>query len=139
MQASRDRSALTCCCCCRKATCLCTFSFSCYDIPNANVRGLDVVSNRPNVTAYRGPGAPQGNYAFEAILDEIADELGIDLDKLNPNGGAIALGHPLGMTGARILLAAARQLQRTGGKYGLVTLCIGVGQGYAAVIENVQR
>ena len=56
----------------------CTFSFSCYDIPNANVRGLDVVSNRPNVTAYRGPGAPQGNYAFEAILDEIADELGID-------------------------------------------------------------
>ncbi|MDP7436129.1 MAG: 3-oxoadipyl-CoA thiolase, partial [Flavobacteriales bacterium] len=49
------------------------------------------------------------------------------------------LGHPLGMTGARILLAAARQLQRTGGKYGLVTLCIGVGQGYAAVIENVQR
>ena len=59
--------------------------------------------------------------------------------RINPNGGAIALGHPLGMTGARILLAAARQLQRTGGKYGLVTLCIGVGQGYAAVIENVQR
>ena len=59
--------------------------------------------------------------------------------RINPNGGAIALGHPLGMTGARILLAAARQLKRTGGKYGLVTLCIGVGQGYAAVIENTQR
>lgn len=56
----------------------CNFSFSCYDIPNADVKGLDVVSNRPNVTAYRGPGAPQGNYAFEAILDEIADELGMD-------------------------------------------------------------
>lgn len=56
--------------------------------------------------------------------------------RINPNGGAIALGHPLGMTGARILLAAARQLQRTGGTYGLVTLCIGVGQGYAAVIKN---
>ena len=56
--------------------------------------------------------------------------------RINPNGGAIALGHPLGMTGARILLAAARQLQRTRGRYGLVTLCIGVGQGYAAVIEN---
>lgn len=56
----------------------CNFSFSCYDIPNAEVKGLDVVSNRPNVTAYRGPGAPQGNYVFEAILDEIADELGMD-------------------------------------------------------------
>ena len=59
--------------------------------------------------------------------------------RINPNGGAIALGHPLGMTGARILLAAARQLQRTGGRYGLVTLCIGVGQGYAAVVENTTR
>ncbi len=56
----------------------CTFSFSCYDIPHAEVKGLDVVSNRPNVAAYRGPGAPQGNYVFEAILDEIADELGMD-------------------------------------------------------------
>jgi len=59
--------------------------------------------------------------------------------RINPNGGAIALGHPLGMTGARILLAAARQLKRSGGRFGLVTLCIGVGQGYAAVIENSQR
>ena len=56
----------------------CHFSFSCYDIPHADVQGLDVVSNRPNVAAYRGPGAPQGNYVFEAILDEIAEELGID-------------------------------------------------------------
>tara|TARA_B110000003_G_scaffold45933_3_gene43965 strand:+ start:44538 stop:45752 length:1215 start_codon:yes stop_codon:yes gene_type:complete len=56
--------------------------------------------------------------------------------RINPNGGAIALGHPLGMTGSRILLSAARQLRRTGGKHALVTLCIGVGQGYAAVIQN---
>ena len=56
----------------------CHFSFSCYDIPNADLKGLDVVSNRPNVSAYRAPGAPQGNYVFEAILDEIAEELGID-------------------------------------------------------------
>lgn len=56
----------------------CHFSFSCYDIPNADLKGLDVVSNRPNVTAYRAPGAPQGNYVFEAILDEIAEELGMD-------------------------------------------------------------
>ena len=59
-----------------------------------------------------------------------------DDPRINPNGGAIAIGHPLGMTGARILLAAARELERKRGRYGLVTLCIGVGQGYAAVIEN---
>ena len=62
-----------------------------------------------------------------------------DDPRINPNGGAIAIGHPLGMTGARILLAAARELERKGGRYGLVTLCIGVGQGYAAVIENPNR
>lgn len=57
--------------------------------------------------------------------------------RLNPNGGAIALGHPLGMTGSRILLTAARQLMRTNKRYALVTLCIGVGQGYATIIERV--
>ena len=62
-----------------------------------------------------------------------------DDPRINPNGGAIAIGHPLGMTGARILLVAARELERKGGRYGLVTLCIGVGQGYAAVIENSNR
>ena len=62
-----------------------------------------------------------------------------DDPRINPNGGAIAIGHPLGMTGARILLAAARELERKRGRYGLVTLCIGVGQGYAAVIENSNR
>jgi len=57
--------------------------------------------------------------------------------RLNPNGGAIALGHPLGMSGARIVLAAARELQRKSGKYALCTMCIGVGQGYAVVLERV--
>ncbi len=56
--------------------------------------------------------------------------------RINPNGGGISLGHPLGMTGARILLSAANHLKRTGGAYGLVTLCIGVGQGFAVVIKN---
>ena len=56
----------------------CHFSFSCYDIPNANLKGLDIVSNRPNVAAYRAPGAPQGNYVFEAMLDEIAEKLNMD-------------------------------------------------------------
>lgn len=57
--------------------------------------------------------------------------------RVNPNGGAIAIGHPLGMSGSRILLAAARELNRTNKKYALVTMCIGVGQGFAVVIENV--
>ena len=76
-----------------------------------------------------------------ALATDLLRALDLDpfSDTINPNGGAIALGHPLGMTGARILLAAARQLQRTRGRYGLVTLCIGVGQGYAAVIENTTR
>jgi acetyl-CoA C-acetyltransferase len=57
--------------------------------------------------------------------------------RVNPNGGAIAVGHPLGASGARLALTAARQLQRTGGRYALVTMCIGVGQGIAAVLERV--
>jgi acetyl-CoA acyltransferase len=57
-------------------------------------------------------------------------------DRLNPMGGAIALGHPLGMTGGRLVLTAAKQLKRSGKRYALATLCIGVGQGYAMVIEN---
>jgi len=61
--------------------------------------------------------------------------LPIDPDRLNPNGGAIALGHPVGASGARLLLTAARQLRRTGGRRALVSLCIGGGQGGAALLE----
>jgi acetyl-CoA acyltransferase len=57
-------------------------------------------------------------------------------ERINPNGGAIALGHPLGMSGARILLSAAIQLQLTNKRYAVATMCIGVGQGYAVVIER---
>jgi len=65
--------------------------------------------------------------------------LGVPFDdsRVNPNGGAIALGHPLGASGARVALTAARQLQRTGGRYAVVSLCIGVGQGLAVVIERM--
>ena len=56
---------------------------------------------------------------------------------MNPNGGAIALGHPLGMSGARLALTATEELQRTGGKLALTTMCIGVGQGIALAIERV--
>lgn len=79
------------------------------------------------------------NEAFAAQVLACTRTLGLADDdaRINPNGGAISLGHPLGMSGSRILLAAANQLKRTNGKYALVTMCIGVGQGYAAVIENV--
>lgn len=63
-------------------------------------------------------------------------ELSPDDSRVNPNGGAVALGHPLGMSGARLALTAARNLRRTGGRYAVVSLCIGVGHGVAAVIER---
>lgn len=79
------------------------------------------------------------NEAFAAQVLACTRQLGLQDDdpRINPNGGAIALGHPLGMTGARILLSASRELARSGGRYALVTMCIGVGQGYAVVLERV--
>ncbi len=78
------------------------------------------------------------NEVFAAQVLACSRTLGLadDDSRINPNGGAIALGHPLGMSGARIILAAANQLQRSGGKYALATMCIGVGQGYAVVLER---
>jgi acetyl-CoA acyltransferase len=80
------------------------------------------------------------NEAFAAQVLACTRTLGLaDNDhRINPNGGAIALGHPLGMSGARILLAAANELVRTQKRYALVTMCIGVGQGYATIIENAR-
>ena len=78
------------------------------------------------------------NEAFAAQGLAVLRELGVDDDAehVNPNGGAIALGHPLGMSGARLVATAARQLVRTGGRHALCTMCIGVGQGIAMIIEN---
>ena len=78
------------------------------------------------------------NEAFAAQVLACTRTLGIaDNDpRINPNGGAIALGHPLGMSGARILLTAALELQKTNKRYALVSMCIGVGQGYATIIER---
>lgn len=78
------------------------------------------------------------NEAFAAQVLACTRQMGIDDQdpRLNPNGGAIALGHPLGMTGARILQTAALELREQGGRYALVTMCIGVGQGYATIIES---
>jgi acetyl-CoA acyltransferase len=79
------------------------------------------------------------NEAFAAQAVASLRELGMTDDdhRVNPNGGAIALGHPLGMSGARLLLTAARELERTGKRYALATMCVGVGQGMATVIERV--
>jgi acetyl-CoA acetyltransferase family protein len=77
------------------------------------------------------------NEAFAAQSLPCVRELGLDPEKVNPNGGAIALGHPIGCSGARILTTLVHQLERTGGRYGLATMCIGVGQGIATVVERV--
>jgi len=79
------------------------------------------------------------NEAFAAQGLAVTRDLGLadDSDKVNPNGGAIALGHPLGMSGARLVLTAIHQLEKTGGKLGLATMCVGVGQGLALAVERV--
>lgn len=79
------------------------------------------------------------NEAFATQVLGCLTQLGIAHDdaRVNPNGGAIAIGHPLGASGARLVLTAMRQLERTGGRYALVTMCIGLGQGIAVVIERI--
>jgi len=79
------------------------------------------------------------NEAFAVQALGVTRDLGLpdDAEHVNPNGGAIALGHPLGMSGARLILTALRQLERSGGRYALCTMCIGVGQGIALVLEKV--
>lgn len=79
------------------------------------------------------------NEAFAAQSLAVMRQLGLpdDAEHVNPNGGAIALGHPLGMSGARLALAATFELERRGGRYALCTMCIGVGQGIAMIIERV--
>ena len=78
------------------------------------------------------------NEAFAAQVLADLKQLGLSADdpRINPNGGAIAVGHPLGASGARLVLTAAKQLQRTGGRYALISMCVGVGQGLAVVIER---
>ena len=76
------------------------------------------------------------NEAFASQSLAVIRELGLDPDKVNVNGGAIALGHPLGMSGARLVVTLLHELRRRGGRYGLATLCVGVGQGQAALFEH---
>jgi 3-oxoadipyl-CoA thiolase len=76
------------------------------------------------------------NEAFASQSLAVIRELGLDPEKVNVNGGAIALGHPLGMSGARLVVSLLHELRRRGGRYGLATLCVGVGQGQAALFER---
>jgi 3-oxoadipyl-CoA thiolase len=76
------------------------------------------------------------NEAFASQSVAVIRELGLDRDRVNVNGGAIALGHPLGMSGARLVVSLLHELRRRGGRYGLATLCVGVGQGQAALFER---
>ena len=77
------------------------------------------------------------NEAFASVALRLQSELNIPDEKLNPNGGAIAMGHPLGATGAIILGTLVDELERTGGRYGLATLCIGGGMGIATIVERI--
>jgi acetyl-CoA acyltransferase len=77
------------------------------------------------------------NEAFAAQALSVIKEAGLDINKINPNGGAVALGHPLGCTGAKLTATILRELKRKNGKYGIVTMCIGGGMGAAGIIENL--
>ena len=77
------------------------------------------------------------NEAFASVVLAFASDLKPDMKKLNPNGGAIAHGHPLGCTGSVLLTKTLNELERTGGRYGLMTMCIGFGQGIATIIERL--
>ncbi len=76
------------------------------------------------------------NEAFASQSLQVIHDLGLDPEKVNVNGGAIAIGHPLGMSGARLVVTLLHELRRRGGRYGLATLCVGVGQGQAALFER---
>jgi len=79
----------------------------------------------------------ESNEAFAAQALGVNKELGLDAAKVNPNGGAVALGHPIGATGCILTVKAMYELQRTGKRYALITMCIGGGQGIAAIIERL--
>ena len=79
----------------------------------------------------------ESNEAFAAQACAVMRELGLPSNRVNPNGGAIALGHPVGATGCILAVKAMYELERTGGRYALVTMCIGGGQGIALALENL--
>ena len=106
------------------------------------VMGLGPVPSTKKALRHAGITADQidrveFNEAFAAQVIPSCKELGIPLDRVNVNGGSIALGHPLGATGARLVLTVAHELRRSGGRYGLATQCIGAGMGISTIIERM--
>jgi acetyl-CoA acyltransferase len=104
------------------------------------VMGLGPIPAVPRALARAGLtlddiGVIELNEAFAAQVVAVVRELGLDEERTNPNGGAIALGHPLGATGAKLAVSALGELARRGERYALVTMCVGGGQGAAGVIE----
>lgn len=102
--------------------------------------GIGPVKAIPKVLDYTGLSLDdmdviELNEAFASQSIAVINELNLPKEKVNPNGGAIALGHPLGATGAILTCKAISELKRTGGKYAMVTMCIGLGMGAAGVIE----
>jgi acetyl-CoA acetyltransferase family protein len=100
------------------------------------IPAVERVLKRAGITA-RDLDLVELNEAFASQSLVVIRELGLDEDKVNVNGGAIALGHPLGMSGARLVVSLLHELERRRGRYGLATLCVGVGQGQAALFERV--
>jgi 3-oxoadipyl-CoA thiolase len=105
------------------------------------VMGIGPVPAVTKLLARAGIGAAdldlvELNEAFGSQSVAVIRELGLDPDKVNVNGGAIALGHPLGMSGARLVVSLLHELRRRGGRYGVATMCVGVGQGQAALFER---
>ena len=78
------------------------------------------------------------NEAFASQVLAVIRELGLNLEKLNVNGGAIALGHPMGATGTKLTIQLMHEMKRRGSRYGMVTMCIGGGMGAAGIFENLQ-
>jgi acetyl-CoA C-acetyltransferase len=106
------------------------------------VMGLGPVGAVRNVLAKTGltladMSVIESNEAFAAQALGVSKELGLDASKVNPNGGAIALGHPIGASGTILVVKALYELQRTGGRYALCTMCIGGGQGIATIWERL--
>ncbi|TCJ14382.1 acetyl-CoA C-acyltransferase [Flaviaesturariibacter flavus] len=106
------------------------------------IMGIGPVAAIPKVLRQAGMNLGQIdtvelNEAFASQAIAVIREAGLDPEKVNPNGGAIALGHPLGCTGAKLTIQALNDLKRTGGKYGMITACVGGGQGIAGIIERL--
>ena len=101
----------------------------------APVKAANIALERAGIT-WEDVAVVELNEAFASqCLADIGEWKGLDPEKVNPNGGAIAFGHPLGASGVRILGCLAHELRRRGGGYGVAALCIGVGQGLAVVLE----